>query len=158
MPAQSFDAKQFVSDFERGFNSKDLTKALSYYDRDVETTGEAGKVQRGIEPFRQAMEGWMNGFSDTKIDVKDVIQQGNSVAIVQRCTALHTGDFEVAPGERVPATNKRVEIDVAEFIRLNEQGKIVRDLGFMDTAQLMRQLGVLPSASQRTTSQRAVQR
>jgi ketosteroid isomerase-like protein len=158
MAATRFDVKQLLSDFERAFNTKDYEAALKHYDPNVEFLDPNGKTLRGVETFKKFWEMWGNGFSDTKIEVMQAVQTGNDVALLQRCSARHTGDFEISPGEHVAATNKPVKLVIAEFLRLNDQGKIVSDIGVMDTADLMRQLGVLPSPAQEAASRRTVQR
>lgn len=159
MQTSRFDAKQFVTDFERAWNEKDAqTMITKYYDSNVEFTDPSGKPQRGADALRKSTEGWFGAFSEMKITVKQIVQNGNDVAILQHCRGRNTGELEVSPGERIPATNKTAEVEVAEFIRLNDQGKIVRDVAILDTAQLLMQLGVLPGPDQKATTGRAVQR
>lgn len=158
--AGKFDSNKYVKDFERAFNENNLESVMHYYDPNVEIgdPNEPGKTMRGLDTFQQFMQQWADGFSDTKIEVVQAVQNGNDVAIFQRCKARHTGDFEIQPGERVSPTNKNVTIEIAEFIKLNDQGKIVRDLGIMDQLAFMRQLGLAPQAGGGAAEKRAVQR
>jgi predicted ester cyclase len=160
MVTPTFDAKKYVSDFERAFNEKDVQSVMHYYDPNVEISDPSGsgKTIRGLDTFRQFMESWARGFSDTKLEATQIVQSGKDVAILQRCQGRHTGEFEVVPGEKIGATNKTVNFEVAEFIKLNDQGKIVKDIGIMDQALLMRQLGLLPSTTPGQTSKSPVQR
>lgn len=160
MAPPRFDMAQFVSDFERAFNERSYDKVLKHYDPNVEfAIDSSGKTQRGVDAFRKLWETWADGFSETRLEVMQGVQDGADVAILQRCRARHTGDgFELTPGERLPATNRSVNLVVADFLRLDEQGRIVRDFPIMDVADLMRQLGVLPPASPDAGTRRAVQR
>ena len=160
MTTPTFDGEQFVKDFERAFNSKaDRNAVRKYYDPNVEfSIDSSGKTQRGLDAFQKGWELWADNFTDTKLEVMELVQNGRDVAMLQRCQGKHTGDgFELTPGEPIPATQRKVNIVVAEFIQLNEQGKIVRDVPVMDSGDLMRQLGVLPAAQDAATK-RAVQR
>lgn len=156
----TFDAKQYVRDFERAWNDKNAQTFLSkYYDANVEFTDPSGKLQRGIDPLRNVLQTWFKGFGEMKIDVTQAIQNGNDVAILQRCKGRNTGELEMVPGEPLAATNKNAEVEVAEFIKLNAQGKIVRDVTILDSASLLMQLGHLPGpTSQSKMTGRAAQR
>lgn len=161
MASPRFDANQLVKDFERAFNSKSERDVVrKYYDPNVEWGVDmSGNTQRGLDAFQKAWEQWADNFTDTKLEIMQVVHQGNDVAILQRTKGRHTGDgFELTPGEKIPATNKTVNLVVAEFIKLDDQGKIVRDLPIMDQSELMRQLGVLPSPGQDAAARRAVPR
>jgi predicted ester cyclase len=55
---------------------------------------------------------------------------------------VNDGPLDLGNGERLPATGRRVEIPTAWFFELNEQGKIVSERDYFDTAVILRQLGV----------------
>ena len=90
-------------------------------------------------------EQWSGAFSEMDIQVRDVVESGNNVAILFEAKGRHTGEIELAPGETVPATNKVVKMDVAEFLTIDRNGKIARDHTIFDMAGMMTQLGLLPS-------------
>jgi predicted ester cyclase len=160
MVATAFDPKRFIADFERAFQTRDYSTVRGYYDPNVEfATDTKGGTARGLDAFEAFWSTWGENFSDARIEILQSVVHGRDVAILQRCLGKHTGDgFEIAPGERVPATQKRISIHVAEFIKLGADGKIVRDDGIMDTGEMMRQLGVLPSATQESATRSAVPR
>jgi hypothetical protein len=154
-----FDAERYVSDLERAWNDKDTSGFVSkYYDNNVEFTDPNGKPQRGATALRGIMDSWVGAFGEMKIKITRTIQNGNDVAILQSFTGRHTGEFEIAPGERVPATNKTATVDVAEFVKVNDQGKIVHDVTILDNARLLMQLGLLPGPGQPQQSRTAVKR
>lgn len=158
MPSPRFDAERFLSDFARAINANDLDAVKKYYDPQVEFVGPEGGPERGLDKFLAMTGSWMEGFTDTRIEAKQIVQTANDVAILQTCKARHTGEFEVSPGERVPATNKNVELTIAEFLTLNDQGRIVRDIGIMDRSQITEQLGLTPTPSQQAAARKTVQR
>lgn len=155
----AFDPKRFLADFQRAFQTRDYSTVRQYYDPNVEfATDTKGGTARGLDVFEKLWATWGDNFADAKLEVVQAVGSGKQFAILQRCSGTHTGDsFEIAPGETIPATNKPIKIHVAEFITLNDAGKIVRDDGIMDTGEMMRQLGVMPMG-EHEASKRAVTR
>lgn len=155
-----FDGRQFIKDFEVAWNKKDASSVITkYYEPNVEYSDPStGKLQRGTDALRKTTDAWFNAFSEMRLEVTQLIQSGNDIAILQHCKGRNTGELEMSPGERLPATNKTVEIDVAEFVKINEQGKVVRDVVIMDSALLMMQLGHMPAPGQAQVTGRAAQR
>jgi len=155
-----FDAKEYVRDLERAWNDKNADAFIQkHYDANVEFTDANGKPQRGQQAFRSTLDAWFKAFSEMKIDVTQAVQNGNDVAILQRCKGRNTGELAMIPGEApLPATNKTGEVAVAGFLRLNDQGKIVRDVAILDTASLLTQLGHMPGPGQAKVTGKAAQR
>jgi hypothetical protein len=56
--------------------------------------------------------------------------------------AVNDGPLELGSGEPLPATGRQIEVPTAWFLELNDQGKIVSERDYFDTALILRQLGV----------------
>jgi predicted ester cyclase len=56
--------------------------------------------------------------------------------------AVNDGPLDLGSGEPLPATGRRIELPTAWFLQLNEEGKIVSEHDYFDTALILRQLGV----------------
>lgn len=154
-----FDPQAYVNDLQATWNKKDGQGFISkHYDANVEFTDPSGKPQRGAGALRATIDAWFGAFSEMKIQLVETVQSGNNVAMIQRCTGRHTGDFEVAPGEKIPATNKTATVDVADFVRINDQGKVVHEIVVLDTGRLLMQLGVMPGGGQTAQPHRTMQR
>ena len=154
-----FDPQTYVNDLQKSWNQKDAQGFITkHYDANVEFTDPSGKPQRGTGPLRTTLDAWFGAFSEMKIQLVETVQTGNNVAMIQRCSGRHTGDFEVSPGEKIPATNKTATVDVADFVRINDQGKVVHEIVVLDTGRLLMQLGVMPGAGQAEQARRAVPR
>ena len=89
--------------------------------------------QRRIAGFRTA-------FPDVRLDVEQLLAEGDLVAFRIVLRGTHTGPFQsFAP------TGRAITITATDVARL-ENGQIVEHWGNMDDIGLQRQLGVLPTS------------
>lgn len=141
----SLDAKRFVSDYATALNAHDPQGIMKYYADSVEITDSSSPVPlRGKEGIRKNFQQWSDGFSEMSIDLHDVVQSGNKVVLRYTGKGRNTGEFSVSPGETLSPTNKSIRLEFAEFLTLDDSGKIVRDDSIYDTASLLVQLGLMP--------------
>ena len=89
----------------------------------------------GFKPFHQA---FLNAFPDLRVQVEDVIEEGDKVAIRWTATGLHQGD-----GLGMPATHKRMHVGGMTIARIRD-GRLVEGWNNFDVMRMMQQLGVLP--------------
>lgn len=143
--ATSFDANRYVKDFERAWNAKDPSINLANYADNVELRDPiSSEPLRGKEKAMENTKAWFEAFSEMEIRLKESVVQGSKAALLYECTGRHTGDFHLAPGETIPATNKRASVEVTEFVTLDAQGKVTKDVVLMDSGKLLTQLGIIP--------------
>jgi steroid delta-isomerase-like uncharacterized protein len=90
-----------------------------------------------IENFRTIFGAMRKGFPDLELKVEDVIAQGDKVVVRYRMTGTHTGDFM-----GIKPTNRKVDLQGVDIMRV-ANGKFVEHWGFMDSMQLMHQLGMM---------------
>lgn len=141
-----FNARAFVKDFETAINSKEPEKLLAYYAEDAEAQDPSlAQPVRGKAALRKNFDVWSRALSEMRCEIQDIVQSGESVAILFNAQARQTGEMELAPGETIPATNKVAKLDVAEFLTIDSNGRITRDRTIFDVASMMMQLGLLPS-------------
>jgi predicted ester cyclase len=91
----------------------------------------------GLDQFRIAIEYYRHAFSDLAYDIKSIIAEGNSVAVVYTTTGTHTG-----PLGHIPATGQRDtiwSIDMFEF----RDGLISAVYMSFDELGLLIKLGVM---------------
>jgi predicted ester cyclase len=87
-------------------------------------------VRDWIEPFRDA-------FPDVRMEVVELIAEGDKVVARFRCSGTHSGEWRGNP-----PTGRRFE-DVDEvYIFTVRDGRIVRAWGIEDTLTRLRQLGL----------------
>ena len=94
------------------------------------TPAMARAARRWIEPFRRS-------FPDLRMEIVQLVSEGDTVAARFRCSATHLGEWEGRP-----PTGRRFErVDEVYFFEFRE-GRIARAWGLEDTAGRERQLGL----------------
>ena len=105
--------------------------------------GGDGKPLRGPENFKPFWRRFRGAFPDIRIQVEDVIAEGDKTAVRFSFRGTHQGDhLGMAP------TNKNILATAMSFIRWRD-GKIVEGWNEFDEAGMMRQLGAPPAAQAR---------
>lgn len=79
-------------------------------------------------------------FPDLHMNVEDVIASGDKAVARLRTTGTHQGDFM-----GVPATGKRVDVQVIDIMRFDDAGLVCEHWGLTDVMSMMQQLGVVPA-------------
>jgi steroid delta-isomerase-like uncharacterized protein len=82
----------------------------------------------------------LTAFPDIRMDVEDLIADGDKSVARVRATATHHGEFM-----GVPPTGKLVEIQLIDIMRFNGDGRVCEHWGVADMLSLMQQLGVGPA-------------
>ena len=75
-------------------------------------------------------------FPDIRVDIGDIIQEGDKVAARVVFTGTHKGEFM-----GVPATNKEIQIRILDICQFRDD-KMVAHWGLLDAAGIMEQMGV----------------
>ena len=91
-----------------------------------------------VRAFEQPM---FDAFSDTTVTVEESVAEGDRVAGRVTVRARHTGEM-ASPAGAIPATQKTIELDIAEFMRTDSHGRIVEHHRIFDTGAFMAQLGL----------------
>lgn len=94
--------------------------------------------QKGdLEGIQNSFKANFAAFPDLRISVKQVVEQGDYVAARCVITGTNTGKM----GD-MPATGKKVKVDMIEIVKFNKDGKAVERWGQYDGASMMKQLGL----------------
>jgi steroid delta-isomerase-like uncharacterized protein len=122
--------------FEGVINGKnlDLVRELGTPD---EVDHPAGA--RGPEEIRQFFELLYAAFPDLRVDVHDVIGEGDLLAARVSYSGTHQGELL-----GIPATGRYVQTDGVDFFRMQD-ARLAEHWGGADSTSLFQQLGVLPS-------------
>ncbi len=96
----------------------------------------------GQEPGREGLKGAVTtlrtAFPDLRVEIEDLIAEGDKVAARTTMRGTHRGDFF-----GIPPSGKVVEMTGVHVLRIAD-GKIAEHWGSNDDLGLMRQLGVVP--------------
>jgi steroid delta-isomerase-like uncharacterized protein len=82
----------------------------------------------------------LSAFPDMRMDVEDLIADGDKTVARVRATATHEGEFM-----GVPPTGKQVAIQLIDIMRFDGDGLVCEHWGVADMLSLMQQLGVVPA-------------
>jgi steroid delta-isomerase-like uncharacterized protein len=89
-----------------------------------------------LEMFRM----YIAAFPDLRMNVEDVLVDGDKAAARVTVTGTNQGEFLGAP-----ATGRPVEVQVIDITRFGDDGLAKEHWGLSDTMGLMQQLGALPA-------------
>ena len=79
-------------------------------------------------------------FPDMRMDVEDLITDGDKTVARVRVTATHGGEFM-----GVPPTGKQVEMQLIDIMAFDDDGLVSEHWGVADMLSLMQQLGAVPA-------------
>jgi steroid delta-isomerase-like uncharacterized protein len=82
----------------------------------------------------------LSAFPDMRMDVEDLVADGDKTVARVRATATHEGEFM-----GVPPTGNRIEIQLIDIMRFDVDGLVCEHWGVADMLSLMQQLGVVPA-------------
>jgi steroid delta-isomerase-like uncharacterized protein len=94
-----------------------------------------GAMQPGRDGLKEAIQRVQAGISDERMQIHDIIAEGDRVAVRLASSATHTGDFM-----GMPASGKRYEIGEIHIFRL-EDGRVAEHWHQADFMGMMKQLG-----------------
>jgi predicted SnoaL-like aldol condensation-catalyzing enzyme len=125
---------------ERVFNDGDLTYAEKWLSDDFvdhsPMPGTPGNKESTIEMFRQMRE----RFPDSRMEVLDMVAEGNKVMIRSRNSGTDTNGF--MPG--TPPTGKAFSMESIDVLTFDENGMNTEHYGIADVPGAMMQLGLMP--------------
>jgi len=137
-------ARDVVEAAYRAWNAGDLDTIANDYDENAKywSTARMAGVH-GKAEIREYCKSQLRTFPAIQFVITNVIESGDSVAVEYRVHATHKGPLE-APSGTIPATGKTIDFAGAEFFEIHS-GKIVTERNYVDSLELMRQLGLMPA-------------
>lgn len=100
--------------------------------------GFAPDKQGTLDYFRAMLE----AFPDMRMEVEDLIAEGDKAVARVRVTATHRGDFM-----GILPTGAASDIQVIDIMRFDADGRVCEHWGVADMLSLMQQLGVVPDGA-----------
>jgi steroid delta-isomerase-like uncharacterized protein len=134
----TLDNAAVIREFYRAFNEKDLDL--------IRTVAHPDAIVQSI-PFDETeklidhCESWATALPDGKVDVTNLIVQGDRVVAEITGRGTHEGPFK-GPGDvTIPPSNRAIEIRLIEVFELRD-GKIAEMRQYYDARSFMTQLGI----------------
>jgi predicted ester cyclase len=108
--------------------------------QDMDTIDELF-VPEIAKPTRRSFTAFRSAFPDWRMEVVQLVAEGDTVVGRFRCSGTNEGEFN-----GVPPTGRRMEVDEVYFLRV-EGRRFVYFWSLEDDLSRMRQLGLLPPSS-----------
>jgi steroid delta-isomerase-like uncharacterized protein len=101
-----------------------------------EVPGLAPSKDGVLELFR----GYVVAFPDLRMEVLDLLDCGDKTVARVKATGTQDGEFM-----GMPASGRRVEIDLIDIMRFDDAGLVTEHWGVMDMLAMLQQLGAIPA-------------
>jgi steroid delta-isomerase-like uncharacterized protein len=124
------------------FNKREIDKDLALVTDDVKWLNIPFNVNfSGHQGYREYLKNWITAMPDCKVEVLHTVvgEEWAAVEFVGRGT--HTGPLVGPYGKTFPATQKKLDLKLCEFLRIRD-GQIAEARVYFDAATMMRQLGL----------------
>lgn len=126
--------EQYIKEF---LQNGDESAAETYIDTNVVTHDGMPGQAPGLAGVKQTFQELRRAFPDMKVEVKDIIAEGDKVVGRFVVSGTNTGSFM-----GMPATGKTFTYDEIVIVRFKD-GKIVEHWAEMDSLGMMQQLGIM---------------
>ena len=135
-------ARRFVNEL---WNDQQLNVADEIFSADCvpHTYGLDGRPaadRRGPRHVKAIVSGWRQAFPDWRIDITDILAEGDRVMLLTTANGTHKGSLM-----GIPPTGKRVTFTGMRVFRI-ANGKIAEYWVLWDWLGLWRQIGIMPDA------------
>ena len=127
-------------------NDHNLERSRQLLSDDVVTIMPGAPPMAGFEPFAQYANGFFRAFPDLHVELRNCVEQGDTVIAEAALTGTHTGPLAAPSGSEIPATNRRIDFTVADAFDV-KGGKVTGHRVYFDQMVMMTQLGLLPEGA-----------
>jgi steroid delta-isomerase-like uncharacterized protein len=143
MTGGNVDPKELIQVNTDTWNGRDQEAFFATYTEDCELTapGFDGKGRQGLQEFWSL---WMSGFPDNQVRVRLLIAEGDHVVEESVFEGTNSGPLRDSDGTETAATGRSVSTPFAG-IHTVRNGKIARSRIYFDEADVLSQLGLMPS-------------
>jgi len=125
-----------ASFLEKGWNEKDLGSVDTFFSDAFIREVNSVKLASNKKELRANMQVYFTGFPDLKIEIDNMVSEGDQVYINWTISGTNTGIF----GELQP-TGKKIKIGGISRVDFNKEGQIVREEVYYNELSLLQQMG-----------------
>ncbi len=97
----------------------------------------------GLAPTKEGVQDFFRSyraaFPDLRMEVADIIAEGDKAVARVIATGTQTGEFM-----GMPPSGKRIEVPLIDIMQFDDTGSVSEHWGVMDSLSMMQQLGVIP--------------
>lgn len=138
-------ARELIQGTHDTWNRRDLQAYRELAGATMEMTVPGGSPGTGPDGLEQLYTVWNDAFPDNAAEILTILAESDTAALEGRLTGTHTGTMR-APSGDIPPTGRRVTVTYALVVRA-AGGRLVSYHLYFDPAELLTQLGVMPSAA-----------
>jgi len=125
------------------FKGRDLEGYLAMYSNSVIHHGFSSRIRPGVPGLREHYTNLLKGFPDMRIEIEDIISEGEKVVHRFTFCGTHRGEFlGVAPTGRL-VTSAGIQIN------LFANGKCIEVWSVHDTFRFLTEIGAVPQLRDR---------
>lgn len=135
----SADTKAVVQDFFAAANANDLERMLGLVTDDVAIHTQIPGIAPGLEGFRAFMSVYFSAFPEQRVEVHELIAEGDRVVARHTHHVTQGGEFA-----GLPPTGKQAVVDGLELFRIEDE-RIAEMWHHDDLLGLLQQLGAIPA-------------
>jgi steroid delta-isomerase-like uncharacterized protein len=132
-----------VDAYMDAWNARNLDRLMDFYAEDAELEQTGFPVTRGKDGIRNAYATLLDAMRETHGEILKHVTSGNVTAARVRVHATFIHDLTL-PGVTLPAKGKSLTWDLANFVTVNADGKIRREVTIVNQLDVMQQIGVSP--------------
>ena len=147
MNTEERNKAQFRRTYEEGLNRGDLAVADELIDPECLDHEAHPGGDRGPESMRALITMLRTAFPDLHFAIEHLVAEGDTVAGRVTLSGTHEG-----PLMGIPPTGRSVRQASMHFVRFRD-GKAIEHWGVRDDLSMMRQLGVIPSPEEISSSE-----
>ena len=133
----SEENKAVIRSVYDALNAGDLTALGNVLADDVVEHEELPGLTPDKDGVIQFFQGCMAAFEGFRMNVEEIMAEGDKVSVRAVASGKHRGEFM-----GIPATGNELNVPLSDYFRV-EGGKVKEHWGVMDTGALLMQLGVV---------------
>lgn len=133
--------KETVKKWFAAMNAHDITAAMATVDPAFIDHSPPPTYGTDAAAMKKGLEDWLGGYPDMKLEVVDIVAEGDRVAVTSHMVGTNSG-----PMMGMPPTNKKVDLMGVDILKM-KNGKVTEHWGYVEEMKMMQQLGMMPDMS-----------
>jgi len=134
----TIDTAAIVRDFYRAFEEKDLERIRTLMQPDAVMSELPFDMTKNLA---EHCETWIHAFPDAKVEILNLVAQGDLVIAEFIGRATHAGSLPGPGGMTLTPSNRRLEVRFVEVFQFRN-GRIAAVRQYFDALGVMNQLGL----------------
>jgi len=128
--------KQLIERYwDAKWNQRDPSIIAELLSSSISFRGPAA-IASSLEEYREMYAGLLNAVDDTRVTVKDLVEEGDKVVSRVVLSGVHSGDLF-----GIPPTDRAFEFSIVTIFRI-ESDKIVEEFQIYDALEFLTQIGM----------------